>query len=695
MLAEVGLQRDDGAWWPAMHAALRADRRHIESAHALVSHMLGYLPKAHRGTRRRLIAWLAANDAPSLYPLHPSFDPAGPGRVFAGRDRPLTTAALGGDLVVAGDSDGRVIAWHLGSGRDAFVLSAHARPVDAIAVSPDRHWLVSVAAPDQLAVFALDDRDEIDDIGAIGRLGGARAAGRIALGGARPTALAMAETTTARDADCVVGDAAGCLSRHALPSGQRIGRPLRLGRSISALAPLGAPGLIAVATLPGRIEIWNLIEGRRLAGFRAHDGLIAALAPADDGTRLASIGIDKVIRVWALHPGRAQPPIPVAAFGDGTAGETDSTCLAWLGRDRLISGDAAGGVRVWPLANPSVPHTIPAHIAPVAALLHDRRSNRTISAGRDGLVRLMRPGRRAGQPHRRFGPISDLAGPTAAGKVISCNHKRGMRLWDPDTGGVRRHFAQSRLAFVQTALSGDRRHAWAVNKGGQVFLIDIDEETHAHAATLAEPSPSALAVTPLGDVALVGWHRGRLLTVLIDDAPAKRLSGGADRSRFHCTETQIAGGITAIATTGDGRFAVIAGISGAITMWDIANRRSVRRWPAHQGEIHGLSLFDRDRHVLSVGDDRRLVLSDLAAGERLAAAIGHDDSAQDVSVVAAERAAVTVSHDNSMRLWHLDGLRPAARLHIDHNLNCCLAYRPDRVAAGDDAGHVHFVAVDP
>ena len=50
----------------------------------------------------------------------------------------------------------------------------------------------------------------------------------------------------------------------------------------------------------GTVRIWDPTSGEQLAVLRGHDAPVSSVAFSTDGSRLASVGYEGVVRVWAL-----------------------------------------------------------------------------------------------------------------------------------------------------------------------------------------------------------------------------------------------------------------------------------------------------------------------------------------------------------------------------------------------------------
>src|SRR5439155_13986251 len=62
------------------------------------------------------------------------------------------------------------------------------------------------------------------------------------------------------------------------------------------------------------VQVWNAADGKSLKAIPAHDGPVAGVGVNADGTKIASIGADKALKVWTLAaaPGGKDDDKPVA-----------------------------------------------------------------------------------------------------------------------------------------------------------------------------------------------------------------------------------------------------------------------------------------------------------------------------------------------------------------------------------------------
>jgi WD40 repeat protein len=156
-----------------------------------------------------------------------------------------------GQMLAGGGPDHTVRLWDVATGEERGTLQGHARPVQALAFAPDGRAL---AAGDWRGVVKLWD-----------------------------VASRTERATLAASDDKVIFEEVSAVT----------------------FAPDG--GTLAVAI--GRaVQLWDVTTGRLVARLEGHEGKVQCLAYAPDGTRLASGGHDRAVRLWDVASVLRQRP---------------------------------------------------------------------------------------------------------------------------------------------------------------------------------------------------------------------------------------------------------------------------------------------------------------------------------------------------------------------------------------------------
>jgi WD40 repeat protein len=286
--------------------------------------------------------------------------------VLTGHAGPVTAVAMtpDGKQIVSGSIDGTVRVWDLATGRTVHVLDVTAGDVWSVAVTPDGKRVISGSDDGIVQVWDLATGRRVAttccDLGGTVRAVAVTPDGRYVISGSTDGAVWIWDLTT----DSVQKDRAPdkVLGLAVTPDGTQI--VLGLANRTVEVRPLADFGSVhvlrgheylvnSVAVTPdGRkvvsgsndatVRIWDLSSYGQLRKLEGHRAGVRAVAVTPDGGEVVSGSNDATIRIWNIESGELSRTID-------TPDKVIAVAVTPDGR-HIISGSEDASLRIWDLS---------------------------------------------------------------------------------------------------------------------------------------------------------------------------------------------------------------------------------------------------------------------------------------------------------------------------------------------------------
>ena len=625
-----------------------------------------------------------------------------PGQTLTGH----TAAARGlaftpdGKYLVSGGDDRRVIVWDLGTGKAKLTYPVQTNRIEAVAVSAGKGSARTVAAVNaggELLVYPFADEVRpqllgvsVSEAGAggfgvafVGETGNVLTCGhdprvklttgpevgaavpgvgttaRIYSGHAGPV-IALAATPdgtrfvtggadrTARVWETATGKALAVFATAALPSA---GETREVGVSAVAISPDGT--VAATGTVEGILQLWPLSaddESRQSAD--ATDALWN-VAVSPDGKTYATVGADKVARLYDAASGKLLKPLAGHKAAVPTLAYLGDTVLATASGDRLV--------KLWDTATGQATD-LAGHMSAVLAVAANAPSGRLYSGGVDRSVRAWDA---AGKPLWTWAtdsPVTALA----------------VR---PDGKRLAVGTADGTLTVLTAPASGDPLRLGSVA---------------AHTSGLG-----AAAFHPDGVRLLTCGGDGLAKLWLVNDAVAPTLlarlePAGASKPAAGAATAPTPGAVSplsAVAFSPDGKLFALGGADATVRLWNTASLGEVRAFRGHADWVTGVAFSADGRSILSTSVDKTARRFDIARAEA-ASNSGHAGPVTAVAVSPKGLLLATAGRDRAVKVWTLaDGKLVATLAGSGASVNALAFLSEESLASTGSDGRVRWWAV--
>ena len=637
---------------------IQADPRQFASQ--MVGRLVGFKDAAE--IPKFLGELAAAAPRPSILPQHPALHPPGTAlvRKLEGHSNWVTGVAVSanGRSAISASLDKTLRVWDLETGRPLRTLKGHSDGVNAVALSSNGHHAVSASLDKALRVWDLETGRPL----------------RI-LEGHSSSVTGVALTADGRRA------VSASLDKTLRVWDLETGRPLRTleGHSdgVNAVA-LSSNGHHAIsASLDNTLKVWDLDSRRPPRTLEGHSSSVTGVALTADGRRAVSASRDNTLKVWDLDSGREL--LTLEGHSDGV----NAVALSSNGH-HAVSASLDKTVRVWDLETGREVHLLKGYSHPVMAVALTRDGRRAVSASRDNAVKVwdLEIGRELLTPDGHSGWVTGVAVSADGRRAVSASEDKTLKVWDPETGRELRTLRGHRDVVTCVAMAPDGRLAVSGSCDHTLRVWDLEHGRKPRLLQGHYDVVTCVAMTPDGRRAVSGSRNG---TLKVWD-----LKIGGELRSLNAHPTWVSG----IAVTPDGRHAVSGSRDKTLKVWDLQTGRAVCKLKGHSRGVTGVAMSHDGRRALSSSADTTLKVWDLENLRELKTLPGHSLLVNGVALSPNGLRAVSVSYDDMLKVWDLQTGAVLAIFTADAAPLCCTFPSDRTIVAGDQVGHLHFLALE-
>ncbi len=315
------------------------------------------------------------------------------------------------------------------------------------------------------------------------------------------------------------------------------------------------PPRIATASRDGTARIWDPLSESPASPVLRHSGAVTDADLSGDGSRLLTVDVAGVVRVWTLPEARKE-----------ATAEDEVRCTAFAPDGaRFASGGRDGTVGVAETAWDAPPGLAIAHPGGVTAIAFDRDGSRIATGGEDGSVHVWnaRDGSALGATIEHAGPIVAV-GFSRDGSSVLAAGGTSARLYDARTGErLTAGGPQDEEGLDAAALSPD---------GSRIATGGMDGVARVWDARTGEPVTPPLAHT--GGPKYANFPQRVSCVAFSPDGRLLATSSGDGATHVWDAATgapaapSLAGGDLAAAFSPDGRWIATSGSSGVVRVFD-------------------------------------------------------------------------------------------------------------------------------
>lgn len=364
------------------------------------------------------------------------------------------------------------------------------------------------------------------------------------------------------------------------------------------------PEILAASTSDRMVRLYRLPSGTLEQTIAQERGAVSAMAFAADGTRIATGGSDKSLRVWETKPVGCVRRIV------GHQGTVFSIAMDPVSpRFATCGGFNDPTIRMWSLPDGRLLNVMRGHTDTTSKVQFSPDGSAIVSSSYDGTVRVWDPddGDCTATLTGHSGSINSLSFQADGKRFATAGEDGTVLIWDFASREVIKVFDQGSARVPSVSMAPDGHFAVSTSAYDQVVVMW--DTISGQRRDLSGHVVSSRA-------ALFAPH-GRLFVSTGDDHIVRLWSCEPDTIGQRIAE--LSGhkqDVFAAAFTPDSTVLATAGRGGSILLWDVEQHRLLASLEGHNDMVFSLAIGPRGRWLVSGGRDRVIGLWDLQYYDR-------------------------------------------------------------------------------
>ncbi len=612
-------------------------------------------------------------------------------RAFQGHTTGVTAVAArpDGKQIASAAEDGAVRIWDLNPSDEHRAMTDAKESLWAVAISPDGKRVAAAGADRTIRVYDPESgkvEAKLDAGAAMTSLAFFPDSNRLAAGGGdnkvkvwdlaqkraiqEMTGFSLAVLAVAVSDDSkfvVVGSADATVRGFDASSGKELwkwasrkaacGVAIRKGNKQVAVGL--ANGTLAVLDVSGATP-------KELAQEQIHSAGVAAVAYSPDGSRLATVGGDGVLRIWNLNDS-GQLTALMKFESQPSSNETGFSPLstvAFSPDGRFVAAAGADtSVRVWDLQTRSEVRDLRGSTDWVTSVAFspDGRFLASVSAEKDNAVRVFELPSLEASTGGHLRAVNAVAVSPNGKLIATASADETIKLWDPVSGKE-----------VDTLIGNNTDKPWAV-----AFLTNADlvmggrvanggaGRLHYWNITASRPTRSVAT----GEVyTLIPSSDGSQIGVWAARNSSDGTTTNSSYERYTAKGEPIGQpyndkgrNVRSATFSADLAWAVTGDSSGGVQIFDLGKRERIGgNMPLFEREVMDIGISADKKYIIATDDEGLVKVGELKDGKLDVVAKGkaHKDGVRAIYVAPGGKSFLTVGNGGELKLWSLTELKP-------------------------------------